>query len=59
MATRLEAFNESKELTAIGDKLHNLNLFKAQGDVPTVEIEFARKVQELQKVRQKAYSSFR
>lgn len=54
MAARLEAYNESPQQQAIGKRLHNIELFVSKGDIPTIEINFARRVQELQKVRHTA-----
>ncbi len=51
MAARLEAYNGSEQQQAIGDKLHNVDLFKSRGEIPDTEMDFAKKVQAMQKVR--------
>ncbi len=51
MAARLEAYNGSEQQQAIGDKLHHVNLLKSLAQIPPdTEIDFAKRVQEMQKV---------
>ena len=57
MACRLEAYNESPEQQAIGKKLQNVNVFKSKGDIPIIEIDFAKRIQELQNVRHNVLST--